>query len=129
MIKYMMNPQFTGKSLQIDLSKWGYKDYFVDCTYYFDTSKGKYKLSMWLNCNGVDNRLRLSSKKVGAHYIPGTKDTIIEYVCRIVHQMAQSKSFDTYVKQYEYDLACIERGNELFELERLNRESNEKERL
>lgn len=127
MIKHMMKPTFTGKSLQIDLSKWGYKDYFVDCTYLFDTAEGKYKLSMWLNCNGVDDRLKLSSKKIGSHYIPGTKDTIIEYVCRIVHQMAKSKSLDPYVEQYEYDLVCIERGNEMFELERLQKTDDNKE--
>ena len=28
--------------------------------------------------------------------------------------------FDYFVERYEYELKCFERGNELFEMERLN---------
>lgn len=70
--------------------------------------------------------MHLSSKKVDTQYIPGTRETIVENICRVVHQAATvadkngEKYFDHFVERYEYELACFERGNELFEQERLN---------
>lgn len=81
---------------------------------------------MWLRNTDIEDRMRLSSKKVDTQYISGTKDTIIENICRIVYQAANvadmktdKKYFDRFVERYEYELACFERGNELFEQERL----------
>lgn len=82
---------------------------------------------MWLNRTDVEDRMKLSSKKVDTQYISGTRETIIENICRIVHQAATvvndegEKYFDKYVKRYEYELACFERGNELFEQEELSK--------
>ena len=123
-LKELMQPQFKGNTLIIELSDFGYENYFVECAYRFDKHEDKYALSMWLNRNDMEDRMRLSSKKVDTQYIPGTKETIIENICRIVCQAATvadeetgKKYFDHYVERYEYELACFERGNELFEQE------------
>lgn len=124
MIREIIRPIFKGNTLKIELSYFGYKNYFVECTYHFDKLKCKYSLSMWLNRNDMEDRMQISSKKVDTQYISGTRDTIVENICRIVYQAATvvnedgKKYFDHFVERYEYELACFERGNELFEQER-----------
>ncbi len=126
MLTYMMKPKFKGNMLVIDLSKFGYKNFIAECVYHFDKHEGKYSLSMWLNRIDLEDRMQLSSKSVDMQYITGTKESIIENICRIVHQAATATNnngiryFDRFVERYEYELACFERGNELFEQERLN---------
>lgn len=133
MLKEMMYPRCKGQDVEIKLSRWGYKGYVVECTYYFDKSENKYSLSMWLSNTDIEDRMKLSSKKVDTQYISGTKETIIENICRIVYQAANvtdengKKYFDHFVERYEYELACFERGNELFEAERLAKLNADKE--
>lgn len=127
MLRKMIRPRHKGNTLTISLTKWGYPNYIAECTYHFDKKAEKYSLSMWLNRTDVEDRMKLSSKKVDTQYISGTRETIIENICRIVHQAATvvndegEKYFDKYVKRYEYELACFERGNELFEQEELSK--------
>lgn len=119
MIKTMMNPKYEGTTISISLTDFGYKDYFVECTYHFVKAKDKYALSMWLARKDLDDRMKLSSKKIDTQFIHGTKDTIMENVCRVVHQMCMNGSFDSYVERYEYELDCFEKGNEMYEAESL----------
>lgn len=131
MLREMMKPKFKGQSIEINLSEWGYQNYIVECTYLFDKYKGKYSLSLWLNRRDLEDRMLLSSKKVDTQYISATRETIIDNVCRIVHQAATAidkngkKYFDPYVERYEYELKCFERGNELFEQESLKLQEGE----
>lgn len=127
MIKNMMKPRYKGYTLEIELDKFGYEYYFVECTYRFVKKEAKYALSMWLYQKDLDDRMKLSSKKIDTQYISGTRETIEENVCRVVHQMCISKSFDLYVERYEYELACFERGNELLESEGTKQENDDKE--
>ena len=123
MLKYMMKPKFSGNMLVIDLSKFGYENYIAECVYHFDKHKGQYALSIWLNRTDLDDRMQLSSKNIDTQYISGTRETIVENICRVVHQAVSSANdmgvryLDRYVRRYEYELACFERGNELFEQE------------
>ena len=132
-LKELMQPIFKGNMLIIELSNFGYKNYFVECVYHFDKLNGKYSLSMWLNRNDIEDRMMLSSKKVDTQYIPGTRETIAENICRIVHHAATIENdngvryFDYFVERYEYELACFDRGNELFEKERLAKLNADKE--
>ncbi len=126
MLREMMKPKFKGQTIKFNLTRWGYENYFAECAYHFDKYKGKYSLSMWLNRNDVEDRMRLSSKKVDTQYISGTKETIIENICRVVHQACMSKYFNYFIERYEYELKCFERGNELFEQERLNKTNDNK---
>lgn len=126
MLRELMQPKFKGNTLTIDISDFGYENYFVECSYHFDKHKGKYSLSMWLNRNDMEDRMRLSSKKIDTQYISGTRETIMENICRVVHQAATvsyengKRYFDHFVERYEYELKCFERGNELFERQMLN---------
>ena len=132
-LKELMQPKFKGNTLTIELSDFGYKNYFVECAYHFDKHEDKYVLSMWLNRSDIEDRMQIFSKKVDTQYISGTRETIVENVCRIVHQAATVKNengvryFDHFVERYEYELACFERGNELFEQERLVKLNADKE--
>lgn len=127
MLREMMRPRSKGQTVEINLSNWGYSGYVAECSYYFDKKKDKYSLSMWLRNINIEDRMRLSSKKIDTQYISGTMETIVENICRIVYQAANvanengEKYFDRYVKRYEYELVCFERGNELFERERLEK--------
>ena len=132
-LKELMQPQFKGNTITIELSDFGYENYIVECAYHFDKHEDKYALSMWLNRNDIEDRMMLSSKKVDTQYIPRTKETIVENICRIVHHAATIENdngvryFDYFVEIYEYELACFDRGNELFEKERLAKLNADKE--
>lgn len=125
MLREMIKPRCKGNTIEINLSNWGYKNYIAECAYYFDKPEGKYSLSMWLNRKDLEDRMKLSSKKIDTQYISGTRETIVENICRIVHQAATVADeagvtyFDKYIERYEYELKCFERGNELYEQERL----------
>ena len=125
MLRELMRPKFKDNTLTIELSDFGYENYFVECAYHFNKREGKYALSMWLNRTDLEDRMMLSSKKVDTQYISGTRETIIENICRIVHQASTVPNdngiryFDYFVERYEYELACFDCGNELFEQERL----------
>ena len=77
-LKELMQPKFKGNTIAIELSDFGYENYFVECAYHFDKHEDKYALSMWLNRNDMEDRMKLSSKKVDTQYIPGTRETIVE---------------------------------------------------
>ena len=134
MLKEMMKPRYKGNSLTISLSKWGYPNYIAECEYYFNKLKEKYSLSVWITRNDIEDRMYLSSKKVDTQYISGTRETIVENICRVIHQAATvtdektgKKYFDRFIERYEYELACFDRGNELFEKERLAKLNADKE--
>lgn len=128
-----MHPKFKGNTITIELSDFGYENYIVECAYHFDKHEDKYALSMWLNRTDLEDRMMLSSKKVDTQYISGTRETIVENICRIVHHAATVENdngvryFDYFVERYEYELACFDRGNELFEKERLAKLNADKE--
>lgn len=96
-----------------------YKGYSVECRYLYDTQKEKYSLSMWLICKTIDHRFKIDSQKIDTQYINGTKETIRLNICRIVEQAAQTGFFDEYIEKFEYLMKCFDKGNELFEKERL----------
>lgn len=133
MLRELMQPKFKGNTLIIDISDFGYENYLVECSYHFDKKEGKYSLSMWLNYKDIEDRMKLSSKKVDTQYIYGTRDTIIENICRIVHQAStvfnenNERYFDRFVERYEYELKCFEIGNEILEKERLAKLNDNKE--
>lgn len=126
-LKNIMRPKFQGNMITIDLSKWGYDGYFVECTYRFIKKDEKYALSVYLNRNDLEDKLKLTSKNIDTQYIQSTKENIVENICEIIHHMAVQEDFDYYVDCYEYELACFERGNELFEQERLAKLNDDKE--
>lgn len=116
----MLRYKNKGYTIEINLpEECGYKDYSVECTYQFDREKEKYLLSMWLKRNDIDDKFKIDSQEIDTQYIPGTKGNIRQNICRIVEQASLSGYFNYYIDRYEYTYRCFDRGDELFEKERL----------
>lgn len=114
----MFKPKFKGTTIEIRLPK-EYRGYSIECTYRYVKTKEKYELSMWLKYTGVRDKFRIESQEIDTQLIPGTRETIIENICRIIEQMCDAKTFDEYIARYKYMYDCFDRGNELFENEGL----------
>lgn len=109
-----------GYTIEIKLpEECGHEGYSVECRYQYDKSKEKYLLSMWLKRNDIDDKFKIDSQEIDTQYISGTKETIKQNICRIVEYASLSGYFDYYIKRYEYTYNCFDKGNELFEQERL----------
>lgn len=118
----MLKPKKKGYTLEIKLpEECGYKGYSVECTYKYHKRKEKYSLCMVLKRNTISNRFKLCSQEIDTQYISGTRETIEDNICRIVEQASVSRFFDYFIERFEYELSCFERGNELFEQERLSK--------
>lgn len=117
-----------GYTIRINLpEECGYEGYSVKCTYIYNKQKEKYKLSMWLRRNDIDDDFKIDSREIDTQYISGTRETIEDNICRIVEQASISGFFDNYIEQFRYTYNCFERGNELFEQERLTKKDDDKE--
>lgn len=127
MFKEKIKPLYRGYKLEINLSKFGYKSYILECSYFYDKSKNMYCLSMYLNKKDIQDKLRISYKNINTQYISGTRETIVENVCEVVNQMCASDFFEDYIAKYEYDLMCFDKGDEILEEERLNKKHANKE--
>lgn len=116
----MLRYKNKGYTIEIALpEECGHKDYSVECTYQFDKEKEKYLLSMWLKRNDIDDKYKIDSQEIDTQYISGTKENIRQNICRIVEQASSSGFFDFYIERYKYTHKCFEKGNEIFEEERL----------
>lgn len=105
----------------------GFKGYSVKCTYKYNKAKEKYRLSMWLKRDDIDDDFKIDSQEIDTQLIPGTRETIEDNICRIVEQASLSRYFNYFIKRYEYTYDCFDRGNELFEKERLELINDNKE--
>lgn len=120
----MLKPRYKGTTIDIRLPK-EYKGYSVECTYKYIKSEEKYRLSMWLKYDGLRDKFKIESQEISTQLIPGTRDTIVDNICRIVEQMCDAKSFEEYITRYEYTYNCFDRGNELIEEEKIIGARNE----
>lgn len=110
-----------GYMVNIELPvEYGYAGYSVDCLYMYSKKNEKYVLSMWLVGSIADDRFKIDSQEIDTQLISGTKETIEDNIDRIVGQASKTGFFDRYIERYEYTYKCFDRGNELFEQERLN---------
>lgn len=117
----MLKYENKGYTIEIKLpEEFGYRGYSVECTYSYDKEKEKYLLSMWLKGNGIDDRFKIDSQEIDTQYIPGTRETIRQNICRIVEQASLSGFFDHYIHRYKYTYQCFDKGHEFFEKERLS---------
>lgn len=98
----------------------GHVGYYAECTYRYDKEKEKYLLSMGLTKEIINDRFKIDNQKIDTQYISGTKETIRNNIRRIVEQASLTGFFDPYIKRYEYTCKCFDKGNELFEKERLS---------
>ncbi len=118
----MSTIKIKGYTVESDLGVYGYDGYSVECTYNYNKQKEKYLLCMGLRCRNMADCLY----NIDTQYIPGTKETILDNINRIIKFAAthedkhHKKFFDRYVEQIEYMCKCFDCGNEYFENERLS---------
>lgn len=118
----MLKYKNKGTLISIDLPKsYGYDNYAVECSYWYDKTRDKYLLSMWLRHNSIGDKLRIESQEIDTQYIASEKNAVKKNICAIVEQMCLGNHFDRYIERYEYMNKCFERGNELFEEERMHK--------
>jgi len=70
---------------------------------------------MWLKRNDLDEKFKIESEKIDTQFISGTKETIVNNICRIVEQMVINNHFDDYVQRFEYTVKCFEIGCEVLD--------------
>lgn len=126
----MLKSKYKGMTIEIDLpEECGHEGYCVDCTYRYDKHKDKYLISMWLRHKNISNGFNLAPQEIDTQYITSNRETITKDLCRLVENASLMNFFEHYIQRYEYEQKCFERGNELYEKERLNKEANEQNRL
>ena len=96
-----------------------YKGYAASCQYKYDKEKEKYLLCMWLKHSSLDQKYRIEFDGIDKQFIPGTRETIRENICRIVQVMMEQSRFDYFIERYEYDMKCCEKGAEILDKEGL----------
>ena len=105
----------------------GLKGYSVKCTYKYIKSKDKYRLSMWLKCDDIDDDFKIDCQEIDTQYISSTRESIENDICRIVEYASSIGYFNHYIERFDYTYKCFEKGNEFFEQERLAKLNDNKE--
>lgn len=122
----MLKSKYKGITIEIELpEECGHEGYIIDCTYRPDRTDGKYLISMWLRHRNIRNGFNLAPQEVDTQYITSSKATITRDIRKIVEHASLIGFFEEYIQRYEYEQMCFERGNELFEKERLENVTNE----
>lgn len=101
----------------------GHEGYSVKCTYKYIKSEEKYRLSMWLHREDIDDDFKIDSQEIDTQLIRGTRETIENNICRIVNQASLSDFFEKYIERFEYTYNCFEKGDEIYEKEKMNKAS------
>lgn len=122
----MLRSKYKGTTIEIDLpEECGHEGYCVECTYRHVKNKDKYLLSMWLRRKDIQNGFNLAPQEADTQYITSTRETIVKDICKIVESASLMDFFERYIQRYEYEQRCFERGNELYEKERLSKGTDE----
>lgn len=124
----MIRSKYKGITIEINLpEECGHTGYSVECTYRYVKQKEKYLLSMWLKRNDVASKFKIDSQEIDTQYISGTRENIVDNICRIVEQASFNGYFEHYIGRYEYEMSCFEQGNTFFESKRLFHGSSQPE--
>lgn len=126
-MKKIIKSKYKGTTIEIKLpEECGREGYSVECTYRYDNNNEKYLLSIWLKRDDIDSKFKIQSQEVDTQYITSNKYTITRDICTLVEHASLIGFFEEYILRYEYEQKCFERGNELFEQERLNNTDDKK---
>lgn len=90
-----------------------YQYYDVVCQYQYDKGEGKYKLHMWLK-RGGPGLYKVDHMDVDTQYVSGDRNTIRSNICRIVEQCVKNGFLNEYIDNYEFWLACFEKGYKFY---------------
>lgn len=123
----MLKPIYKGHTIEINLPRGRYNGYSVECTYRYNKKIEKYMFSMWLKKKGFDEKFKIESEKIDTQPIAGTKETIVDNICRMVDYASSTGYFDHFVERFDYTCKCFDKGDEFFETERLAQENGNQE--
>lgn len=115
----MLRKYYLGTTISFELPENKYKGYLVDCTYRYIKYMDRYAVNMWLRHKYIDDRIQISSQEINTQYISSDKENIQSDIATLIEQAANSTFFDEFINRYEYFGECFDRGNTLFEHERL----------
>lgn len=122
----MLKSKYKGITIEIELpEECGHDGYIIDCTYRQGKTEDKYLLSMWLRHKSIRNGFNLAPQEIDTQYITSSKMTITRDIRKIVEHASLIGFFEEYIQRYEYEQRCFERGNELYERERMGNFANE----
>ena len=107
-----------GTTIEVKLpNQDGYQGFSAVCRYIFDHEVEKYRLSMWLHHEEIDDLFKIDEQEIDTQYITSEKKDIKKNICRIVEQAYSCGFFDDYIRRFEYTYNCFNRGNEMIEQE------------
>lgn len=113
-----------GTTIEVKLpNQEGYRGYSAVCRYIFDHDVEKYRLSMWLHNEEIDDLFKIDEQEIDTQYITSEKKDIKKNICRIVEQAYSCGFFDDYIRRFEYTYNCFNRGNEMYEQETESQEA------
>ncbi len=87
----------------------------------FDFKRKIYNVTFYIKGNDIDT-LELMEKQDNIEFIADRK-SINSVIIKHVATLLSEGFYNYYIERYDYMIKCFERGNELFEKERLNRNS------
>lgn len=84
----------------------------------WEKEKNCYSAQFYIKENDIDH-LDLIDNFAGIEFESDVK-TIKTDIAKFISELYENGSLDRYIKRYKYELDCIERGNALYEREKLN---------
>ena len=86
----------------------------------FDTENGVYATTLFLKDNTIDTwKLIENAENLEFH---ANHNTINSAILKQVSTFLQEGFFDYYIQRYEYEMKCFDKGNSIYEKERLGDE-------
>lgn len=110
--------KLSGSDLAINLNN----GFTVIAMKLFDFEKKKYKVTFYIKENSIDT-IELMERQENIEFI-ADKKTINSIILKHVGILLQEGFFDYYMERYDYMIKCFEKGNALFEKERLNSDND-----
>lgn len=107
-LRYIKASDFT---LDINLEN----SYWVRADAKYNHESQRYDMTFYIKENTIDRYAAiepLNNEHITFH---GERKTIKTEILRYVSSLLSQNSFDDCIRNYEYEVKCFERGNELFE--------------
>ena len=83
----------------------------------FDTENGVYDTTLFLKDNTIDTwKLIENAENLEFH---ANHNTINSAILKQVSTFLQEGFFDYYIQRYEYEMKCFDKGNSIYEKERI----------
>ena len=83
----------------------------------FDTENGVYATTLFLKDNTIDTwKLIENAENLEFH---ANHNTINSAILKQVSTFLQEGFFDYYIQRYEYEMKCFDKGNSIYEKERI----------